>query len=135
MTSSRILIVDDDSTITFLIKVILLNNGYSVTDIASTGKEAVDIALNTQPDLILMDISLKDKLDGIIAYEQIKKTVDIPVIFLSGYTDEHIKARASQSNPSGYIVKPFKSAQLIKEVEKALEWQRLPHDKGIDVQI
>jgi CheY-like chemotaxis protein len=106
-------------------KLMLSKEGYCVTDIVATGEEAVEIALKTQPDLILMDINLRNRLDGINAFEQIKKTVDIPVVFVSTYADEDIIARATQSKPSGYIVKPFKCAQLIKGVEKALEWHRL----------
>jgi len=131
MTNPRILIVEDESSIAVAIKEMLSNEGYIDTDIAATGNEAVEIALKTKPDIILMDIKLKGKLDGIKAFEQIKNSADIPVIFVSGFADENIIARASQSNPSGYLVKPFKSAQLIKEVKKALEWQRLPHDKRV----
>jgi CheY-like chemotaxis protein len=108
--------------------IVLSKEGYCVTDIASTGEEAVEIALKNQPDLILMDIRLRGKMDGITAYEQIKKTIDIPVIFVSDYADENIIARVTLCNPSGFIVKPFKIVQLIKEVGKALEWHRLPQD-------
>ena len=120
MDIPRILIVEDESTIAILMKEMLSNAGYCVTDIIATGIEAVETAIKTAPDLILMDIKLKGMLEGIIAYEQIKKSVDIPVIFVSAYADEDIIARATQCKPSGYIVKPFKCAQLIKEVEKAL---------------
>jgi CheY-like chemotaxis protein len=129
MSSPRILIVENESAIAIIIKEMLSNEGYCNTDIVATGKEAVTLALKARPDLILMDIKLSGKLDGIKAYEQIKNSVDIPVIFVSGFADEDVIVRASQSNPSGYIVKPFNSTQLIKEVEKALDWQRLPEDK------
>src|SRR6266567_1784052 len=121
----RILIVEDNKTIADCMKIMLSQAGYCVADIVASGEEAVDIARKTLPDLILMDIKLWGELDGITAYEQIKKTIDIPVVFVSAYADEDVIARAMQSKPSGYIVKPFKAVQLIGEVEKSLEWHRL----------
>ena len=116
----RILIVEDEKSIANILKIILLKEGYCVTDIVATGEEAIGIALDTRPDLILINIRLAGMLDGITTYEQIKKTVEIPVIFVSGYTDNRIIARSMQCKPIGYIVKPFKSAQIINEVQKAL---------------
>jgi CheY-like chemotaxis protein len=129
MTKPRILIVEDEITIAVIIKEMLAVNRYCLTDFAATGEEAIEIAFKTLPDLILMDIRLSGKMDGIIAYEQIKKTVDIPVIFISAYAEEEKIARASICNPSGYIVKPFKLDQLIKEVEKALVRHKSPQYK------
>lgn len=116
----KILIVEDNGPIVGFFHEILTKEGYCIIDIVATGREAIEIALDTRPDLILMDIQLKDEMDGITAYERIKETVDIPVVYVSAYADKHIIARANQSNPGGYVVKPFKIEQLINCVEEAL---------------
>jgi CheY-like chemotaxis protein len=129
MGAARILVVEDDYGTADFLNLLLSQNGYCVTDIVATGEEAIDVARCTHPDLILMDIKLKGDIDGITACEQIKKSFDIPVIFVSAYGDKEMIDRAMQCNPSGYIVKPFKVFQLIREVEKALEWHALSQNK------
>ena len=118
----RILIVEDEKSIADYMKITLTKEGFCVTDIVATGEEAIGIALDTRPDLILMDIRLGGMIDGITTYEQIKKYIEIPVIFVSAYPDNRIVARAMQCKPIGYIVKPFKSAEMLSEVKKAVEW-------------
>ena len=127
----KILIVEDERSIADLMKIMLLRCGYCVNGVVASVKEAVEIAIHTRPDLILMDIKLSGEMDGIIAYEQIKKSVDIPAVFVSAFTDEDIIARAQQTNPSGYIVKPFKIEQLITGVEKALAGRKSSEDREV----
>lgn len=120
----NILIVEDERTIANIISVMLSAEGYCC-DIVATGEEAVGIALNTHLDLILMDIKLRSGIDGIMACNQIKSSLDIPIIFVSAYGDQNIIDQALQCDPSGYILKPFKYRQLINEVKKALEGHKL----------
>jgi CheY-like chemotaxis protein len=117
----KILIVEDNGPIVGFMNEILTKEGYCIIDIVATGREAIEIALDTRPDLILMDIKLRNEMDGITAYERIKEKVDIPVVYVSAYADEHIIARANQSSPGGFIVKPFKIEQLIAGVKEALD--------------
>ena len=116
----KILIVEDNSCAAICMKAILFKLGYLITHIVASGQEAVDIARNSRPDLILMDINLCGEMDGITAYERIRETVDIPVVYVSAYTDEYVFARANQTKPSGYIIKPYSVTELITGIEKAL---------------
>jgi DNA-binding NarL/FixJ family response regulator len=78
------------------------------------------MASKTYPDLIIMNIKLVGKIDGVEAYEVIKKINDIPVLFVSAYTDANTIEKAMLNNPKGYLTKPFKVAHLLRKVEKAL---------------
>ncbi len=120
MGNARILIVEDDKNVAMLVKTILNMHGYGIAGIAMTGNEAVDVALETVPDLILMNIRLRGEIDGITAYGHIKKSSNIPVIFVSGYTDADIMARAMQHEPGGYLTKPFRAVTLLQMVEETL---------------
>jgi CheY-like chemotaxis protein len=116
--TARILIVEDEDEIAQLIKIILVNHGLVVNAIVSSGEEAVETALATHPDLVLMDIKLGGKMDGIAAAEEIRKSVDIPILFISAYS--HTIGRAITTKPSGYLKKPFTREGLIRKVEMAL---------------
>lgn len=121
MKMARILIVEDDYDTADFLNLLLSQNGYCVTNIVVSGEEAIETVLHSPPDLVLMDIKLEGHMDGIKACGQIKKSVDVPVIFVSAYSDRETIDRALQSGPSGYIVKPFKRKPLITEIEKALK--------------
>jgi CheY-like chemotaxis protein len=129
MGVARILIVEDDYETADFLNLLLSKNGYCVTDVVATGEEAIDIAICSHPDLIVMDIKLKGEIDGITACDRIKKSFDNPVIFVSAYGDKDMIDRAIQCKPSGYIVKPFRKEQLINEVEKALDWHKTRTEK------
>jgi two-component system, response regulator PdtaR len=120
MDKAKILIVENEITIAYCMNLILSCEGFSICGIVKTGEEAVDTALKIKPDLVLMEIRLKGKLDGIMACEQIKKAIDIPVVFVTTCLDEHTIDEAMRTNPSGYITKPFRCAELIHVVEMAL---------------
>ena len=120
MGVARILIVEDDFETADYLNLLLSRHGYCVTKIVETGEDAVYAALNSRPDLVLMDIMLRGKIDGIRACDQIKKAANIPVLFVTAYADKCTIEAAMQTNPHGCIFKPFKCAQLINEVEMAL---------------
>ena len=120
MGKAKILIVEDESTIAKCLKLILSQVGYRIVDIVASGEEAVDITLKTRPDLVLMDIKLRGENDGIAAFEQIRKSTHVPVVFVSAYADKAFIDRVMLMNPSGYVVKPFKHATLLHAVETAL---------------
>lgn len=125
----KILIVEDNGPIVGFMNEILTNEGYCIIDIVATGREAIEIALDTRPDIILMDINLRGDMDGISAYDRIRETVEIPVVYVSAYDDEHVMARAKQHHCAGYIVKPFKIEQLITSIEDSLAWNKSRHTK------
>lgn len=120
MERVKILIVEDEHTIAKCMQLILSQEGYDVSDVVATGEEAVDIACKTRPDLVLMDIKLRGKIDGITACERIRKATDTPVVFVSAYADTETIARANANTPSGYITKPFKTKRLLGMVKTAL---------------
>ncbi len=125
MTKKKILVVEDESIIAEDIRACLHNLGYVVPAIASTGDMAVKKAEETNPDLVMMDIILKDGMDGIEAAEQIYSRFNIPVVYLSAYSDEKTFKRAKITEPFGYIVKPFKERELYITIEIALFKHRM----------
>lgn len=116
----KILLVEDHETIAQFMKLVLTQEGYTICDVAASGEEAIELARTAHPDLILMNIKLIGKIDGVEACKKIKKINDIPVLFVSAYTDTDTIAKAMQNDPRGYLTKPFKVAHLIRKVEKAL---------------
>ena len=120
MTESRILVVEDEAIVAMGIKQKLEDLGHQVVDVVFTGENAVETALKMEPDLILMDIVLKGNMDGIEAAAKIRNQLDIPVIYLTAYSDEEILERARMTEPYGYIIKPFKKSELNANIEMAL---------------
>ena len=120
-----ILVVEDELIIAKGIEKRLKAQGYVVTDLVASGEEAVEKALETRPDLILMDINLPGTMDGVTAAEKIRSLADIPVIFLTAYTDSNTLSRAKISGPFGYIVKPFQDITLKSAIEMGLYKHRM----------
>ncbi len=116
----EIMVVDDEVVITTQLEELLTSMGYEVVGTPSSGEEAVEMARRLRPDLILMDIVMPGKLDGIDAAKTIKAELDIPTIFLTGYADDKFVRRAKNVEPFGYIVKPFQDAELRATIEIAL---------------
>jgi len=120
MSTVKILVVEDESIVAMDIKHRLESLDYQVPEIASSGEEAVEKASKTNPDLILMDIVLKGEMDGIDAAQLIKDRFDIPVVYLTAYSDEKTLKRAKITGPFGYIIKPFEDQELHSAIEVAL---------------
>ena len=121
MAEGRILVVEDEHIVAMGIKKMLKSLGYQVTGIASTGEDAIIKAESTFPDLVLMDIMLKGKIDGIEAAREIITRFGLPVVYLSAYSDSQILERAKQTGPFGYIIKPFEEKDLHSSIEVALQ--------------
>lgn len=117
---TRILIVEDETLVSFDLKNIISNLGYEVIGIVRTGEEAFSKAFEEKPDLILMDIMLHGKLNGIETAEQIKKSIDVPIIYLTAYADKATLQNAKVTEPFGYIIKPFEERLLQSTIELAL---------------
>lgn len=115
----KILIVEDELIIAENIKVMLNSLGYLVPNIIVSGEEAVDKVGKTNPDLVLMDIKLKGKIDGIETAKQIRADCDIPIIFLTAFSDEATLQKAKITKPFGYIIKPFNKRELQANIEMA----------------
>ncbi len=116
----KIVICEDEHIVSLDIKRSLIGFGYEVVASYSTGEAAVEGCAHLKADLILMDIRLAGKMDGIEAARHIYDTYDIPVILLSAYADEETVNRAKGSRPFGYIIKPFEERELRTTIEIAL---------------
>ncbi|KWT83502.1 diguanylate cyclase domain-containing protein [Candidatus Magnetominusculus xianensis] len=121
MAKSKILLVEDEAIVALEVKDRLQNMGYTVVDIISHGEDVYEAAQRTNPDLILMDIKLKGPVDGIEAATHIRTELDIPVIYLTAYSNDELRDRALKSCPSGYIIKPFKEIELNILIKLALQ--------------
>ncbi len=119
MPKIKILVVEDESLVAKDIQNMLRGLGYEVMDVLSTGEEALVALRKSDPDLILMDIVLKGKIDGIVAAERIWETYEIPVIYLTAYADETTLSRAKVTEPFGYLLKPFDERELQTTIEMA----------------
>lgn len=120
MRSSRILIVEDESIVALNIKNRLEALGYIVVATTSSGESAIQIAQENHPDLVLMDIKLRGVIDGIEAATQIWNRFQIPVVYLTAYSDEETVERAKVTEPYGYILKPFEARDLGTTIEISL---------------
>lgn len=129
MPSSRILIVEDEDPVAEFIDRSLRSLGYQVLSTASSGEAALRAALDERPDLVLMDIGLKGATDGIAAAREIRSKLDIPVVFITGLQDEATLKRATGTDPSAYIIKPFEAGNLRAAIEVALHQHRGVREK------
>ncbi|HEY0976457.1 MAG TPA: response regulator [Flavobacteriales bacterium] len=120
MAQTNVLVVEDESIVSKDIQHSLKKLGYNVVGAASTGEQAVQLAMDTVPDIILMDIMLKGEMNGIEAATQIRTETNIPVIFLTAYADESTLNKAKVTQPYGYIIKPFKEIDIHTSIEMAL---------------
>jgi signal transduction histidine kinase len=115
-----ILIVEDETIVALDMKMRLQSLGYGVLGVVDTGDAAIKFVEGVTPDLILMDIRIKGSTDGIETAQKIREKVEVPVIFVTAYTDEATLGRAKLVSPYGYIVKPFHERELRIGIELAL---------------
>jgi len=120
MDNAKILVVEDENVVALEIKKRLMRLGYLVPSVAASGKEAISKAEGFLPDLILMDIRLKGEMDGIQAAQEIWTRFRIPVIYLTAHSDDETLKRAKQTEPYGYVLKPFEEEDLRAAIEMAL---------------
>jgi PAS domain S-box-containing protein len=125
MEKKKILIVEDERIVAEDIKTKLEYVGYAVAGIASSGEESIIKAKKLQPDLVLMDIVLEGKMDGMEAAAQILSRFNIPVVYLTAYSDERTLKKAKATEPFGFIIKPFEAQDLFTAIEMALYWHKL----------
>jgi DNA-binding LytR/AlgR family response regulator len=113
----KILVVEDEMIIAAKIAMQLTNLGYEVTGILPRGEEAISQLEDNRPDIILLDINLKGKIDGIETAKKIHLVADIPIIYLTANTDEATFNRAKPTRPYAFISKPFKQLDLQRAIE------------------
>ncbi|MGB8891554.1 MAG: response regulator, partial [Methanoregula sp.] len=117
---SKILVVDDEALIAMRLEERLSSLGYTVVGMAASGEDAIDKARSTRPDLVLMDIVMPGRMNGIDSAKIISDELDIPVVFITAYADDEIIKKAKSVRPYGYIVKPINELEIKAAIEVAL---------------
>ena len=124
----RLFLVEDEPVIAAGIVRKLQQLGYLVTGQSGNGESALRMIDSSPPDLVLMDIKLEGRMDGIEVASQIRKRHDVPIVFLTAYADEATIKRATEQDPFGYIVKPFTDRELSGAIEVALHRHALDRE-------
>jgi CheY-like chemotaxis protein len=130
MPLAQILIAEDEMIVVMELQARLKDAGYAVAAVATSGKEAVEKALQTRPDLVLMDIRLKGEMNGIETARAIQAHLDIPVVYLTALADNDTLQRVKIRGPLYYVVKPFNEKDLLNAIEKALQEHKPPSTPG-----
>jgi len=116
----KVLIAEDEALLAMSYQMSLELKGCEVVGIATTGQQAIDMANSAAPDIVLMDIKLKGSMDGIDAAIQIKKIHNIPIIYITGNTDDRTRERAFLTHPLRYLEKPVESSLLCEIIEQVM---------------
>ncbi len=116
----RIMLVEDENIVAMDIRLRLEKLGYQVVGHAISGEEAIRIASETRPELILMDVKLRGEMDGIEAATRIRAQRDIPIIYLTAFADDATLERARLTQAYGYLMKPFEDRELRSTIEVSL---------------
>lgn len=130
MAKARIMVVEDEALVALDLTTKLRQLDYEVPAGAFSGEEAVQQAQAVHPDLVLMDIRLAGEIDGIEAAQQIRQNLNIPVVFLTAYSDDPTLERAKGAEPMGYLLKPFEQRELYTTVEVALHRSRVERERA-----
>lgn len=129
----RIIIADDESLIRLDLREMLTHLGYDVIGEAGDGRTALDLARKLRPDLVIMDIKMPD-VDGIAAAEDLTRERIAPVVLLTAYSDQGLVERAKEAGVVGYVVKPFREAELMPVIELSMtrfeEFRSLEREVG-----
>ena len=112
MNKTKVLIVEDETIVALDIKSAIKKLGFEVTNTVTNYDDAISSVKKDEPDVILMDINLKNSKDGIQTAHDIKKIKNIPVIYLTAFSDDETINRAVKTSPLAYLTKPFKREEL-----------------------
>jgi two-component system, response regulator PdtaR len=115
----RVLIAEDEALIRLDLKEMLEEEGYAVVGEAADGQQAIDLAEQLRPDLVILDVKMPG-LDGISAAEQIVANATAPVIMLTAFSQRELVERAADAGAMAYLVKPFDSGDLVPAIEVAI---------------
>ena len=134
MALPRILVVEDERIIALHLRQQLTKLGYDVPNTVSSGDHALRRIEEAPPDLVLMDINLKGKLDGIATAAAISQSYPIPIIYLTAYSGDETLARAAATNPHGYLLKPFSERELHAMIQVTLARSRAERASRTEVE-
>jgi PAS domain S-box-containing protein len=117
---TQILVVEDEPIVSLDLQQRLQKMGYRVPVVVASGEEAIESTQDSTPDLVLMDINLHGEMDGVEAAEQIRARHQVPVVYLTAYSNDQTLSRAKITEPFGYLLKPFEERELQTTIEIAL---------------
>ncbi|MGH7529643.1 MAG: ATP-binding protein [Gemmatimonadales bacterium] len=120
----QVLVVEDENIVAMDLRANLEQLGYTVTATVGTATDAIRSAADRRPDLVLMDIKLRGDMDGTEAADRLRREFNIPVVYLTAYSDDVTLQRARVTEPLGYLLKPFDERELHIVVEMALHQHR-----------
>jgi len=123
--STQILVVEDDNAVATNLRHELTDLGYEVPATASSAEEALRLAEAAQPDLVLMDIVLNGRMDGIETSAELRERADVPIVYLTAHADDATLRRAKITEPYGYLIKPYEEQELRTTIETALFKHRM----------
>ena len=118
---ANILIVEDEAIVAMATKMMLKNLSHLTVGIASTAEQAIRNSFDHPVDLILMDIKLKGEVDGILAAQEIRKNKNIPILFITGNSDQKTKLRIKEISNSSILQKPVMIEDLKISLTKMLQ--------------
>jgi len=116
----RVILVEDESLISEMLGDMLEDLGHTVCGTLASGEGALGEVLKEKPDLVIMDIKLKGVMTGIEVARAIKQARDIPIIYLTGYSDDGVVEQARETGAAGYLVKPVSKSDLRECIDKAI---------------
>jgi DNA-binding response OmpR family regulator len=117
----RALIIEDEVLIAEELSERLSRLGFSVIAAVDSAEEGVAIATRERPDLVLMDIRLKGEKDGVQAAQEIRKQVDLSIVYVSAHSDQLTVERARHTEHDGFLLKPFHRKELQSTIEVAMQ--------------
>ena len=120
-TELRALIIEDEIQIAEELRERLSRLGFFVIGAVDSADEGVAIATRERPDIVLMDIRLKGQKDGIEAACEIRQQVDLPIVYLTAYSDQRTVDRVKRTEHDGFILKPFHRHDLQSTIEIAMQ--------------
>lgn len=112
MDTTKIMIVEDENIVARDIRNMVVGLRYDTTNVTSSADEALKIAQSDKPHLVLMDIMLQGKTKGVETADIFYSQLNIPVVYLTAYADETTLQRAKETEPFGYLLKPFEEREL-----------------------
>ena len=133
MDKIDILIVEDEAIVALEIKRTILKMGFGVTDMVTNYDDAIKSIKEKLPNIVLLDIHLKNSKDGIETAHAIKEIASVPIIYLTAFCDDKTIERAVETNPIGYLVKPFKREDLKSTLQLAI--YKIKNSKSIELSL
>jgi len=131
-TKTKILLIEDNLNLSENIKEILTIQGYEVADILEEAETALSTIEKSRPDVVLVDIKLKGSKTGIELAEELRQTINIPIIFLTSSSGSDIVNKVKHIRPDGFITKPFTTKSLVTSIELAIEtFQAEPNQENV----